>query len=650
MNKEASPSPADAVPAPPGDRPWRYRAFISYSHRDKRAVARLHGALERFRMPRRLVGRDGPFGPVPARLTPIFRDRDELPASGNLGAELMAALQSAQFLIVVASPASARSRWVNEEIIAFKRVHGAERVLALVVDGEPNAGDPEREALAPALRFQIGPDGQLSDIPAEPIAADQRREADGRRLAFLKIVAGLSGVGLDELVQREAQRRARRLTFVATGALAGMTLTSGLAAYAYLQRNEAIRQRAIAEKESATARATADYLVGTFQLLNPATENPRTISAFDLLSRSADRASAELVGEPEILVRITDSLAQSYMNLGLYSEAEQLLVRNIPQMNRAGAEGVAAYSTLGETYHRQGKTDLSRRTLVRGERMLRNLSEDPAVDGAAVRLLLAVARVERADGRGTEALARLDEGLAIVRRARPPRPLDEARLSHTRGLVLLDSGDFAGAEASLERAHAIYVAELGDRHRLVGENLYDQAQNAYVAGKLDLARKRAGEARVLLDSILDDTNPFRAHVLALEGQILFGQGNLAPARRALEEAVAIYRKALGGPSYVIGISDVYLALVASGQGDTAAALAYLDDAKRNYDASYGEIHPNHGDLLVNRARILMQAGRAAEARQSCRDGLAILVDTLGADHSFTKENSKICASLGKPEA
>ncbi|WP_448579064.1 tetratricopeptide repeat protein [Thermaurantiacus sp.] len=253
--------------------------------------------------------------------------------------------------------------------------------------------------------------------------------------------------------------------------------------------------------------------------------------------------------------------------------------------------------------------------------------------------------MDRSEGRNREALARLDEGLARQVAAPTSRPIDEARLRHTKGTVLSEEGAFDGARAELEQAQALYVRELGPRHRLVGEVLYDQAQNAYLAGELDLALGRTAESRAILETILDETNPFRAHVLALEGQILFGQNKLGPARAALDRAVEIYRKALGGPSYVIGISEVYLALIASGQGEPAAALAYLDDAKRNYDASYGRLHPNHGDLLVNRAIILDKAGRRSEARSDCAQGLRILEETLGRDHSFTKDNRKICEGL-----
>src|SRR5262249_141462 len=86
-----------------------YRAFISYSHRDKGAATRLHRALESYWIPSKLAGKTTAVGVVPRRLKPIFRDRDELPASADLGAQLNAALSSSMFLVVICSPASARS-------------------------------------------------------------------------------------------------------------------------------------------------------------------------------------------------------------------------------------------------------------------------------------------------------------------------------------------------------------------------------------------------------------------------------------------------------------------------------------------------------------------------------------------------------------
>jgi tetratricopeptide (TPR) repeat protein len=227
----------------------RYWAFLSYSHADRRAAERLHRALEGYRMPQRLVGRQGPLGPVPRQLLPIFRDRDELPASGHIGAVVETALADSRALIVLCSPASAGSPWVDAEIVAFHRLRPDAPVLCVLLDGEPLASrDPAtatRECLPPSLRTRFGSGVGIAD--AAPVAVDLRPQGDGRRLGVQKLVAGLAGVPLDQLVQRDARRRNVRFAWLST-ALAVIAIAMGaLAATAWIARNDAQRRQAQAE-------------------------------------------------------------------------------------------------------------------------------------------------------------------------------------------------------------------------------------------------------------------------------------------------------------------------------------------------------------------------------------------------------------------
>ena len=192
---------------------YKYWAFISYSHSDEVWAQWLHKELETYRVPRRLVGRRNAFGTVPRRVFPVFRDREELPGAFDLGSNLTDALRLSRNLIVICSPRSAASHWVNEEIKLYKSMGREDRVLCLMVEGEPNASDkPESgmlECFPPALRFRVGADGQLTETRTEPIAADARAGKDGRTNSKLKLLAGVLGVGYDELKQRE-QRRVRQ--------------------------------------------------------------------------------------------------------------------------------------------------------------------------------------------------------------------------------------------------------------------------------------------------------------------------------------------------------------------------------------------------------------------------------------------------------
>jgi len=196
----------------------RFWAFLSYSHSDTKETEWLHKSLESFKVPPALVGTESRTGVVPRRIFPVFRDRDELPTSADLGANLHSALSNARYLVVVCSPRSAKSIWVNAEVEYFKKIHGNSNVLCLIVGGTPGGtGDGEdAECFCPALRHHINPDGSVGQ-PAEPIAADLRDNKDGRLRAFLKIVAGILGVDFDALYQREKRRQRQRLLVLASG-------------------------------------------------------------------------------------------------------------------------------------------------------------------------------------------------------------------------------------------------------------------------------------------------------------------------------------------------------------------------------------------------------------------------------------------------
>ncbi len=241
----------------------RYKAFISYSHSDERWARWLHRRLETYRVPKRLVGQPSPLGPIPQRLTPIFRDREELPTATDLGAVIEQALEESESLIVLCSPAAARSRWVNEEIRFFRKSGRADQVYCLIVDGEPGAASSpdhaELECFPEALREPLDPSG--TEAAHEPIAADVRPGGDGKQGAKLKVIAGLLGVGLDELRQRDQQRRQRRLIAVAASAIVGMVIAIGLATAALMARAEADRQR-VTRRTAGTDRDRNDRIPG----------------------------------------------------------------------------------------------------------------------------------------------------------------------------------------------------------------------------------------------------------------------------------------------------------------------------------------------------------------------------------------------------
>jgi hypothetical protein len=206
---------------------YKYWAFISYSHADEEWAQWLHKSLETYRVPRKLVGRQTPLGAVPRRVFPVFRDRDELPSASDLGGNIRQALKQSRSIVVICSPKAAVSRLVNEEVKGFKSLDRVNRVFCLIVDGEPNAkpDSGQLECFPPALRFHVNSDGELTEEPAQPIAADARKGKDGRTNSKLKLLSGILNVGYDELKQREKQRQFYRKLRIAASIVVFLLVT-----------------------------------------------------------------------------------------------------------------------------------------------------------------------------------------------------------------------------------------------------------------------------------------------------------------------------------------------------------------------------------------------------------------------------------------
>jgi tetratricopeptide (TPR) repeat protein len=223
----------------------RYKAFISYSHHDRKAAEWLHSGLEGYRAPRGLRG--GADEGAGAALRPIFRDRDELSAAADLSEAIRTALSQSETLIILCSAQSAASRWVDKEVAYFLEARGVEDVI-IVIAPDARVGVALSELLPPALR-QALPQG------VEPLAVDLRQDADGKRLAKLKIAARLLGVSLDRLVQRDARRRLRLMTAFTSAALA---VALGMGAMTVLT----LKSRQIAREQRDETEALVAYMLG----------------------------------------------------------------------------------------------------------------------------------------------------------------------------------------------------------------------------------------------------------------------------------------------------------------------------------------------------------------------------------------------------
>ena len=224
----------------------RYVAFISFRHvdPDQRWAKWLHTRLEAYRLPKALLP-----GRADNRLGRVFRDAEELAACADLPDELKTALADSQYLIVICSPATAGSQWVDQEIREFAALGRSHNILALLVRGEP------ADAFPPVFK----------ELGIEPLAADVR--IDKRRFrndAELRLLARLIGCKYDDLRQREHERRLRQVLAAAIVMGAAAAAFCVIAIVAIIHRDTArSRELAVTSGHFLTDDAELSVLLAT---------------------------------------------------------------------------------------------------------------------------------------------------------------------------------------------------------------------------------------------------------------------------------------------------------------------------------------------------------------------------------------------------
>lgn len=176
----------------------KYKAFISYSHEDEKTASWLVRVLESYKLPKHITTDKTPKNSN-YNLSPIFIDREELNISSDLTSVVRHALKNSEFLIVICSPASSSSKWVNQEIREFIKAHGIEKILCVISSGEPDRNHIN-SCFPPALFVD-------ANSKYEPAAADLRPNKDGKQLVKLKLISSLLDLKLNQLIQREEKRR-----------------------------------------------------------------------------------------------------------------------------------------------------------------------------------------------------------------------------------------------------------------------------------------------------------------------------------------------------------------------------------------------------------------------------------------------------------
>ena len=191
---------------------------------------------------------------MPKEIRPVFKDTSEL-RPGNLPQQIEKALFGSRFLIVICSPHSAKSEWVNKEIEVYAKHFGFEKVIPFIVDGQVKS---ENECYPEALK----------SLPDRQELLGANVDENGREAAFIKVVSRMFDLKFDVLWNRHerAIKRTRRLVLVAAIVLLSVVSFAALRFYKQRQNLYLSQSRFISSKANELISVGDSYLASLLLL------------------------------------------------------------------------------------------------------------------------------------------------------------------------------------------------------------------------------------------------------------------------------------------------------------------------------------------------------------------------------------------------
>lgn len=175
---------------------YDYYAFISYSTADEKWAKWLHKHLESYNLPSALRRSNNS---LPKYIRPVFWYKTDLSGT-ELHSALEKELTSSRHLVLICSPDSAKSVWVNDEVKSFVESNRTDYIIPFIVSGQPDNPEGEDYCYPQVLR----------DMPRTKMLRGIDVSKVGKQHALIDVVSTMFGLRFDALWQRHKRAQIRR--------------------------------------------------------------------------------------------------------------------------------------------------------------------------------------------------------------------------------------------------------------------------------------------------------------------------------------------------------------------------------------------------------------------------------------------------------
>ena len=496
---------------------YNYDVFLSYRHKplDSAVTRKAFHMLESYRLPAAL--RKQGFSGVRR----AFRDTEELAVSRILSNTIEEALRSSNCLVLVCSPDTPSSEWVDREVATFIELGRSDRIYPLLIAGEPGISFP------PSLKKIPDIENRVLDVRAAK--DDPKKIIKNARVELLRVISRIGGSPAAELLRRDKMRTLRSALALRLGSAAVFALVALVCLQLW---SAAVQFRKDAIEDQAASMAILKTL--TYGIPDKLVELPRTYSLTaavleenskqisDILALSVDKEAVM----PEIAAN-DERCATALLKLALYDRAEELQRRAIGVYEQLAGGGLQAdVFRLASALNNLGVA----------------LEATGSYDRAAEAYRDAI-QTRRSYGSGDAESAASGQELAAY--------------IGNLAVCMLRSGDAVGAEQSFMEANSMLKALAGvgyaPAQRALGTNLNNLGVLYYGQGRYDDAEEALLESVRLAQEAFDKT-PNRT----LLGELARSEISLATSytRRAkFSEAISLYRSAVAAQELLAADSE-----------------------------------------------------------------------------------------------
>ncbi|WP_335941931.1 toll/interleukin-1 receptor domain-containing protein [Fusobacterium polymorphum] len=234
-------------------RKYKYDAFISYRHiePDLTIAKILHEMIEKFNIPKHLRTVSNDENSINDKhIFRVFRDREEL-STKDLSTMIEEAIANSKNLIVICSKRTSLSPWCRKEVQLFKKIHGVNNIIPVLIEGEPdeafidelknlkttfiNSENVEEEKNIELLAADIRPDEvkspsfkgyEILEYSKDPKLNELTKKSLDilKKSEIYRIVASMLNVNYGDLKLRHQERYLKRIIYTSIAASIAMLI------------------------------------------------------------------------------------------------------------------------------------------------------------------------------------------------------------------------------------------------------------------------------------------------------------------------------------------------------------------------------------------------------------------------------------------